>query len=206
MNRNEIHLEPGFYYHVFNRAVGNDKLFYSDENYRYFLKKYEEYLSQILDTYVYCLMPNHFHFLIRVKEENEIRQVLTNADKALSLHISRQFSNFFNGYSQAINKQLGRRGSLFSRAFKRKRIGTLDYLRNSVLYIHRNPVNHGFADSPDQRKYSSYSEIVSKKESMLKRKEVIAWFEDLGNLTAMHVDFERGKASEPRWTETEELI
>ncbi|MFN8257215.1 MAG: hypothetical protein U0W24_16085 [Bacteroidales bacterium] len=65
-------LEFGKFYHIFNRANNDDKLFYSEENYFYFLKLYDKHLSTIFDTYCYCLLPNHFHFLVRIRDENEI--------------------------------------------------------------------------------------------------------------------------------------
>lgn len=61
-------LEPGSYYQVYNHAVGNDKLFLSDDNYGYFLRRYRNFISPIADTYVYCLMPNHIHFFIEVRQ------------------------------------------------------------------------------------------------------------------------------------------
>jgi len=59
-------LEADCYYHVYNRANGNEKMFLNEDNYRFFLKRYNYYISPIADTFVYCLLPNHFHFLIRV--------------------------------------------------------------------------------------------------------------------------------------------
>jgi putative transposase len=61
-------LQPGHVYHVYGRANGNDILFSNSENYRYFLGKYKRYILPIADTYSYCLMPNHYHFLIQFKE------------------------------------------------------------------------------------------------------------------------------------------
>ncbi|MCB9053571.1 MAG: hypothetical protein H6556_29570 [Lewinellaceae bacterium] len=62
-------LLPGRFFHVFNRGNNGDNLFYQERNYAYFLRKYFEYMSPVLDTYCYCLLPNHFHLLVRVKEE-----------------------------------------------------------------------------------------------------------------------------------------
>jgi len=60
-------LLPGSYYHIYNRANGFHNLFFKKENYRYFLEKYARYTNQYIDTFAYCLLPNHFHFLIRPK-------------------------------------------------------------------------------------------------------------------------------------------
>jgi len=69
-NKLEV-LYPDTFYHIYNRANGNEKLFLSDENYLFFLRKFAEYISPICNTYCYCLMPNHFHFLMEIKSEKE---------------------------------------------------------------------------------------------------------------------------------------
>lgn len=62
--------EEGKFFHIYNRANSfSDFLLYRDENYTYFLRKYYEYLGSFLDTFAYCLIPNHFHFMIRIKKE-----------------------------------------------------------------------------------------------------------------------------------------
>lgn len=152
-------LEPlhlGAFYHVYNRANGSDKLFRRSDNYFYFLKKYCEYAHPLVKTYAYCLMPNHFHFLIQVREESEILKVMeekkskllnpnpnpfedSKPSKGLGLEphlfskfISQQFSHFFNGYTQAFNKQQNRKGSLFMTPYKRKLIDSEKYWRELI--------------------------------------------------------------------------
>lgn len=63
-----IPLEPGFYYHLFNRGNNKQRTFYKEKNYGYFLQKYAGYMEGYLDTFAYCLLPNHFHLLVRVKD------------------------------------------------------------------------------------------------------------------------------------------
>jgi len=195
VQKNEIYLRPDCYYHVYNRAVGDEKLFYTEKNYTYFLKKYSEHIPFIADTFAYCLMPNHFHFLIKIKSEKDVTETINEKSKNTQknmdtgLFISKQFSNLFNGYSQAINKQEMRNGTLFSRAFKRKQIDSLEYMRNVLVYIHQNPVNHGFTDRASEWKFSSYNSIVSGKDLLLKRDEVVNWFDDLDNLIKNHHNY-----------------
>lgn len=62
-------LEYGKYYHIYNRGVNGAKLFYTASNYEHFLRLYERYLNPVIDTFAWCLLGNHFHLLIRVKEE-----------------------------------------------------------------------------------------------------------------------------------------
>lgn len=62
-------LLPETVYHNYNHANGSEDLFRKDENYRYFLQKYSEYIYPIAETYAYCLMPNHFHLMVKVRSE-----------------------------------------------------------------------------------------------------------------------------------------
>lgn len=190
MQDNKAILEPESTYHIFNRANGNEKLFLSDDNYRYFLKKYDEYIYPIADTFCYCLMPNHFHFLVRVKKESVLneffkekleRELNLQGFKNLEGLISRQFSNLFNAYAKAFNKQHNRRGSLFMHTFKRKLITDENYLRKLIHYIHYNPIDAGLAHLPEEWKHSSYKSIISLSETKLLRDEVIDYFEDMEN-------------------------
>ena len=65
-------IDYGQYYHIYNRGINSCDIFKEAENYDYFLKLYNKYISPIADTFAWVLMPNHFHLLIRVREENEI--------------------------------------------------------------------------------------------------------------------------------------
>jgi putative transposase len=218
MSENKAYLIPDKFYHIYNHGNGKDNLFYNEENYIYFLKKYKEYISPVADTYAYCLMPNHFHFLIQIKSAEAIFKFLKQNNKLpeqnmtleefellfannpdinlFSLHVSKQFSNLFNGYSQAINKQEGRKGSMFIRSFKRKEIASSDYLRSLILYIHLNPVNHQFVKTLLEWKYISYHSIISNMETNLKRNEVIELFNDLDNFKYSHRDVNQNLLNE----------
>ena len=195
-NKIEI-LVPETTYHVFNRANGNEKVFLTDKNYTFFLEKYRGYIPEIADTFCYCLMPNHFHFIIRIKSEGELekhfKSTLTGFktlsglnESALSKLITQPFSHLLNGYAQAINKQEKRKGSLFMRPFKRKRITDENYLRKLVYYIHYNPVEAGLAASCKEWQYSSYNALISTSPTLIAREEVIEWFDDLGNFIYCH--------------------
>ena len=59
------------YYHIYNRGNNRENLFKQDRNYRYFLKLYAKHIEPIADTFAYCLLPNHFHLLVRIKGETE---------------------------------------------------------------------------------------------------------------------------------------
>ncbi|MFC4232033.1 transposase [Parasediminibacterium paludis] len=139
----QIHYQPLFpnqYYHIYNRCNNSENLFYNEENYSFFLRKYDYYLSDYLDTYAYCLLPNHFHLLVKVKRL-EIFKLSTFLKLGKTLEdpsqiVSEAFRRFFMSYSKAINKQSNRTGSLFQKNFKRKLIEDKGYLLTCAKYIH----------------------------------------------------------------------
>ena len=69
-------LIPNNVYHIFNHANGFENIFVSGENYRFFLEKYKNHISPIAETYAYCLMPNHFHFVLRIRNRKIIENII----------------------------------------------------------------------------------------------------------------------------------
>jgi len=176
-------LEADCYYHIYNRANGNEQLFLKEDNYSYFLQKYNSYISPIADTFAYCLMPNHFHFLVRIKDlPPSIFQKFQTFEK----FASKQFSNLFSSYTQAFNKQNNRKGSLFMPRFNRIKITSHEYLINVINYIHQNPVNHELAENIEDWKYSSFNVFLSNKETNIRRDEIIELFDDIENFIYYH--------------------
>ena len=66
MARREVAFLPGQYYHVYNRGINHQDIFRNGENYRFLLGRVKKYiLPNHLAMIAYCLMPNHYHFLLR---------------------------------------------------------------------------------------------------------------------------------------------
>lgn len=183
--------EPEQIYHIYNRANGSENLFRNRENYRYFLRKYQEKTSGVADIIAYCLMPNHFHLLVKIKEKKELEDVIIHENiktrkLAIPLEVSpeeqyhfivrRTFHNFFIGYAKAFNKYHSRQGSLLQQ--NSKRIIVLDevYLLNVIIYIHLNPVKHGFTVKPEAWPYSSFHIYLDDKPNLPLANQIIEWF------------------------------
>lgn len=170
---------PDQYYHILNRAVGDEKLFRRQGNYLFFMQKFEKYILPIADVYCYCLLPNHFHFLIRIRPLDELTALpgfaRLSADR-IAYKLSRQFSNMFNSYSKSYNNMFRRKGTLFMRPFKRLLLKDDHYLTKVVHYIHANPVQHGYCKSIWDWRHSSYKRILYNQSGGLQRKEVLNWF------------------------------
>ena len=179
-------LVPGKFYHIFNRSVGNDNLFKNGDNYRYFLKKYLIYIHPFVNTYAFCLMPNHFHFAIGIKSEDEISFAHSNHPKFnnsdpisnLPAFLSSQFGSMFISYAKAYNKTFNRVGRLFNENMKRKTVESKTYMKNLIHYIHYNPVNHGFVNDPADWTFSSYSEFQQNAMNLIQKQAVLNLFSE----------------------------
>ncbi len=195
-------LEYGKYYHIYNRGINRQKIFFEERNYHFFLKRYAQYIHPIVDTYAYCLLGNHFHFLVRIKtiEEQLAQQSLTsdNESESIPLQIlktaevmkpTQQFSNFFNSYAKAINKSYNRTGSLFEKHFGRIQVDSDQYFMYLVTYIHRNPQKHGFVKDYQTYPFSSYHAIRHQKNSRLKVADVLDWFSNVPNFENCHTSW-----------------
>jgi REP element-mobilizing transposase RayT len=190
MEKREI-LYPGKFYHIFNRGINKENIFYTDLNYNFFLKKINQYLSDFLEIYTYCLLPNHFHLLVKIKDVEKIKnlpgfQNLEGLYSSFNNPLSRSFSNLFNSYAKAINKQQNRTGSLFQKNYKRKLIDKESYLIRIIYYIHLNPVVHYLTDSYENYSYSSFQTLVSDKKTKLKRENILEIFEGKDNFIKFH--------------------
>ena len=183
-------MEPGNLYHLYTHANGFENLFRTDENYRFFLEKYLLFAPSIADTLCYCLMPNHIHFLVRVKTESELMDLYRSkyptreqpepqtphGFKTLEEFTARQFGHLFNSYTQSFNKVYHRKGSLFIHPFKRNSITSEQYFTKIIHYIHANPVHHGFVKHLTDWRWSSYHAMLNNEPTFLKADEVISWF------------------------------
>ncbi len=175
-------------FHIFNQGNNKEKIFYTADNYEYFLWKMRAYLLPFGDLICWCLMPNHFHWQFFVKEIEIKRKILrTSVDELEHIRRVRKYGakailvnnaadrmakaesfvtlneaigTLERSYARAINKQLGRTGSLFRKECKakdgwinefvtlEKRNGQEDYRFLSGTnyglycfnYIHYNPV------------------------------------------------------------------
>ncbi|NJK85859.1 MAG: hypothetical protein HC906_07710, partial [Bacteroidales bacterium] len=183
------------YYHLHNQGIGKENLFRNHDNYGYFADKFFQYVSPVAATYAYCLMPNHFHFLVRTRSENDIKNLTGLEDlsglssKNLSFFISKQFSNFFNAYAKAFNKVFERSGKLFKNNMELNEIGNMKYLKQLIAYIHYNPVKHGFVEEPGDWKYSSWGEYAVKTGIEVERGLGLGLFSGQENFRSYHLDF-----------------
>ncbi|GHT76636.1 hypothetical protein FACS189413_09110 [Bacteroidia bacterium] len=175
----QVPFEHGCFYHVYNRGNNKEDIFKEPKNYAYFFDLTKKYILPVADIYAYCLMKNHFHLLVRIKDREEIAEEKYKVKPYLG------FAHLLNTYTQSINKAYNRSGSLFQEHLKRIRITNDDYLIQLAVYIHLNPVKHGFSTTVDYP-FSSYNSILSDKNTLLKREELLSYFDDKANFMYWH--------------------
>jgi putative transposase len=179
--KNTIPLQPGCYYHIYNRGNNREDLFREERNYRYFLRLYTYHIHPIADTFAYCLLRNHFHLLVRIKEASPKTSQLLESREA-----SQHFSNLFNAYTKGINKAYERTGSLFEERFGRIQVLTDAYFSHLIFYIHFNPQKHRFVDDFHEWPWSSYGALCSSAVTKLNRAEALNWFGGVKEFKEFH--------------------
>lgn len=196
-------LQPNSSYHIFNHANGFENIFTEDENYRFFLEKYQQYILPIAETYAYCLLPNHFHLVVRIRRREVLEEVFRNfkstnfskvqnfgkvevTDNMIEYYISKQFANLFSCYTQSFNKVNKRRGSLFLKNFRREPIKNKAYFMNAVIYTHRNPVHHAFCDRYTDWSYTSFCEIKERNSQIIEVDKLLRMFGGRDSFIDLH--------------------
>ena len=137
---------PGYYYHIFNRGANKQEIFREKSNYLYVLQYIKQYSKEFdLSIIAYCLMPNHYHILVR-----------QNSDHPAYLLPQR----VFNRYTKAFNQSYSHSGTLFEGRYKCKVVEDDSYLIHLCKYIHINPIKAGLVTKPEDWDYSNYQEFI----------------------------------------------
>ena len=180
-------------YHIFSRANGSERLFTCKEDYLFFLGRYQKYIAPVADTFVYALLPNHFHFLIKVKPYSTLANRFKRSKKVKEEYegwqpdyVMQQFSNMLNSYSKSFNYKYSRKGALFMDYLRRVEIDTDEQFSSTIFYIHKNPVHHGYCANLTDWQWSSFNAMISTAPTNLLRTEVLNWFGNLDKFIEYH--------------------
>ncbi len=146
-------------YHIYNRGNNQGLIFFEDRNYQFFLSKIKKELLPSCDILSYCLMPNHFHLMVYVKE--------TEAKTYLDNHpLVRKIGTLQSSYTRAIQKQNDSTGSVFQQKAKAINVTDNKYLQTCFHYIHQNPLKAKMVDKIEDWKYSSFNEYLFNKPNL----------------------------------------
>jgi putative transposase len=174
------------YYHVMNRGRGRQKIFHSKEYYNAFYAALDEANQRFgLQILCYCLMPNHYHLLVKTPEAN----------------LSRAMRHINGVYTQRYNRLKKADGPLFRGRYKAIVVEEDSYQLQLSRYIHRNPLEAKLVKSLDEYPWSSYEYFVNKKShpAWLYPQEVWSQFHSKRNKHAKYQAFvEQGVDEEIR--------
>jgi len=144
---------PGHFYHFYNRGAHRLSIFREPDNYLFILRKIKHYCRTLsLSPIAYCLMPNHYHFLIR-QDGQHVAGLLPQ--------------RVFNSYSKAYNKRYEHSGTLFEGNYRVVHVESETHLLHLCRYIHANPVKDGLVDDVADWPYSNHLEWVGERSGTL---------------------------------------
>jgi len=178
-------LATGEYYHIFNRGVAKGNIFTSTYDFRRFVTTMKYYAidgpkprfslfaptTQILDSAkkivafnAYCLMPNHFHFLLKQERDGGISEFI---------------SKLINSYTKYFNTKYKRVGPLLQGQFKAVHIDSDEQLLHVNRYIHLNPSVAYLVKMLRDYRWSSYPEYLAKGLGICEKDNILNQF--IGN-------------------------
>ena len=170
-------------YHIYNRGNNKQTIFFNPGNYMLFLKKIREQVLPYADLICYCLMPNHFHLIIRANEKSIIERN-SFGGKPMQ-EFAYRIGILLSSYTQAINSQNKTCGSLFQQKTKAKILcDTTDkrkgnYVESCFFYVHNNPLAAGIVKELINWPYSSYLDYAGWRDGNLCNKEIFFQLADL---------------------------
>ena len=155
----KVQFVQGCYYHIYNRGVDRQPIFRTVENYLFLLRRVKRYAHRFeIAIIAYCLMPNHYHFLVRQDGQHAVSAFVQAV---------------FNSYTKAFNKMFGRTGTLFEGPFQAILVDEDAYLAHLCRYIHRNPVDAGLVKHPGAWPFSNYREWVGTRQGTLVDRKLV---------------------------------
>ncbi len=180
-----MYFEPNGIYHIYNQGNNRQKIYYNRENYVFFTQKIRDHILPYVDILAWCLMPNHFHLMVEVKDFSRGATLSRTPTKSLKAEIDLNHSIgvMLSSYTRAINKQENSTGSLFRQktkaiclneiqgisshwytsfgvTFMKIDLPEFQYPQVCFNYIHANPVNAGLVKRAEDWEFSSYKDLI----------------------------------------------
>ncbi len=136
-------------YHIYNRGCDKNMIFFNERNYKFLIRKMKHNSEKFnVKIIVFCLMPNHYHFLLQQNTNGSISNFLKST---------------FTSYSLAVNKEQKRSGTLFESIPQSILIDKIEYLQYLFWYIHYNPVKSGLVVKSEDWLFSNYLECIGRR-------------------------------------------
>ncbi len=172
----ELYAESLF--HIYNQGNRKQRIFFDDSNYELFQELTKRFVHPHCDILAYCLMPNHFHFLINASPKSVEKIQLGSIELTV---LSNSFRLLLSNYAQIVNRERDESGSLFRQKTKAKWLDHTEekYAITCFNYVHMNPVTSGLVKNPEDWKYSSCKAYVKSIDDVLINKNIAKILLDL---------------------------
>jgi putative transposase len=163
-------LYPNELFHIYNRGNNRQQIFFNRENYIYFLEKVNAFLKPHADVMAWCLMPNHFHFMVYISPDKDVKE------------LSKGIQVILRSYTRGVNKEQGRTGSLFTQNTCSKslldkfKVKITPYAETCFHYIHQNPMKAGLVKLMEDWEFSSFRDYVGLRNGKLINRAVTNQF------------------------------
>jgi hypothetical protein len=174
----------GGFYHIFGRGNHREALFKEDWNYHCFLDLYKKYIFPIADLYAYCLLPSHFHFLLKIKQLDQLEVNYHQEDQ-----IWWQLRAFLGTYTKNINEAYQRSGRLFEGKPAINFVEKKGFIFDLITHIHQNPQTHGIVSNFRIWPFSSYQVYINQNLRSVVTKELFSDYELYNTISIIHEDY-----------------
>ncbi|WP_338763053.1 transposase [Bernardetia sp. ABR2-2B] len=165
-----MHFESETLYHIYNQGNNQETIFLEKADYVVFLYKIKERIAPFCQIINYCLMPNHYHFIINATEESSelIKLGGININK-----LTNGFRLLNSLYANQFNEKYKRSGSLFRQKTKAKSLeySHKDYPFICFNYVHQNPIKAGLCEKMEDWEFSSFRDYWGVRNGKLINKE-----------------------------------
>ena len=173
-----MQFEASNLYHIYNRGNNKQPIFFNRVNYLYFLTKVKRYIVPACDILAWCLMPNHFHFLIHANTDTE--KIIKETPLKINA-LTEGIRLLLSSYTQGINKQNNSTGNLFQQKTKFKCVseGDINYGYTVFNYTHQNPLRANLVTQLEDWEFSSFADYAGLRNGKLCNIEMATQLFDL---------------------------
>ena len=172
---------PNNFYHIYNRAVEKRTIFYTEKDYEYFINKILYFKEKTnVKILAYCILPNHFHFLL--KEPESTSRVGFSA-------IAKFISILANSYTKYFNLNKDHVGRIFQGPFRSKLVSDDNYLQVLVNYINLNHLKHKITKKPNDWFYSSHHNYLGRRKEKIVDKDYLIDFNNYNKCIPQYLSY-----------------
>ncbi len=196
-NNKNLPFIEGYYYHIFSQSVGGGENG-SEIKHSVFLHCFDQQLSSYFNLYAYCILPDHFHFLVKVKGDAQTSLAsLQNLDEVRKLKnskinkiINQELSKLCYFLDQSISNNPANKNQF--RYKIQNELVDKDYnFADSIFHIHYNPAYHNVDQSYQTYPWSSYQYFLNGSNIPIQRNEVLQYFSGKQYFIKFHEEMEQ---------------